>query len=172
MMLGATVGAYRSMNFWRPPDCGTGYLGGAVIEVLSGGPVAAMAGYDRFDLANNRYGATHYEGITLATRRETLPHVWKSSPWTYTGIPAQNASGRVVDLKLQFYDANGGPYGGEVSHANIPVEGWTIFYTDVPSIEGSAANLQGLAALMVNFDRCSQAGFTFRDCMMGYSAVK
>ena len=169
-----TVGAYRAMNFWHPTGLPVDFLGSAVVEVISGGPVVAMAQYDLFDTAQSRYGVNQYEGVTAGTRSEFLPHVQGSSPWDWTGIPAQNMGDSTTAVTLRFYQESGAQYGDPETKTNVYPESAVLYWSEIPAISGSAVTSSSPVepiALMVNFDR-SSGTWTNRDRMMGYGAVR
>jgi len=165
-----TFSGYVAKNFWRPTGLPANYLGGAVVEVTAGGPVAAMGQYDRFSSSVSRYGISQYEALIAATQSSAMPHVWRSSPWNYTGIQAQNMGSSTANLTVNFYEASGGS-AGSATKTNIPADGWVNFWSEIPAINGSAVGANSPFALQVNFDRLD-VPFGAKDGMMGYSAVK
>jgi hypothetical protein len=171
--LDRTVGAHCSMNLWHPTKLPADYLGSAVVEVTSGGPVAAMAQYDHFNTSQSRYGVDQYEGVTAGTRNDVLPHVQRSSPWTWTGIMAQNMGDSAADLTLDFYHQSGSS-AGSATQDDVDPETGALYWSGIPNFSGSAVVSSSPAlpvGLMVDFDRLGRS-WTDKDGMMGYGAVR
>jgi hypothetical protein len=167
-----TVGPYRALNYWRPAGLPANYLGGAVAEVTSGGPLVAMAQYDRIDTANSRYGVMQYEAVTQATQMNVLARMQKSYPWTYTGINAQNMGSSATTITLNFYYQSGNG-AGSATRSNVSPNVAVNYWSDIPSINGSAVSNSAMpVALMVNLDRLGDVTWVNRDGLMGYGAVK
>jgi hypothetical protein len=175
-----TLGAYKAQNLWHPPGLPDQFLGSAVAEVVSGGPIVAMAQYDRFDTGSNRYGVNQYEGVTAATQSAYMAHIDKTSPWTWTGIQAQNMGGVSSSITLNYYQSSGSGAGSawKTAPAQSAVNFWSTT-TQPPEIPGTL-NGSGVAsanpvvpmALQVNFDRLGDTGWQNKDGLMGYAAVR
>lgn len=179
LTLDKTVGPYRSANFWRPAGMPTGFFGSATVEVLSGGPLAVMAQYDRFDVANNRYGVTQYEGVSALNSSLGMAHIQKTSPWTYTGIQAQNMNSSPVSVQLHYFNPNGSSAGTSATKPNVPVNAAVNFWwttgspPEIPGgLNGSGVGSPANLALLVSFDRSGDPAYQNKDGMMGYAAVK
>lgn len=174
LSLTQTVGAYHSFNFWRPQGLPPDYLGSAVVEVTSGGPVVVVGQYDKVNNAQSRYGMNQYEGVTAGTWSEILPYVQWSSPWTWTGIMAQNMGSSATDIFLAFYDPNGAWAGLSTEPGVLPRTS-PVFWQEIAGFLGSAAASSNPAlplGLVVNLDRLEAADWTNKDGLMGYSAVR
>jgi len=171
-----SLGPYRSANYWRPPDMTDGFLGSATVEVLSGGPLAVMAQYDRFDTVNNRYGVNQYEGVSSLNSSLGMAHIQKTSPWTFTGIQAQNMNSNSVNIQLHYFQTAGGSAGSSVVKSNVSANRATNFWAtpgEIPTdFNGSALGGVANLALLVNFDRLGDTSWQNKDGMMGYAVVK
>lgn len=117
---------------------------------------------------------TQYEGVTEGTRSDVLPRVQRTSPWTWTGILAQNMGGSMTDITLRFYYQSGTSAGSTTKY-NVYPETPVLYWAEIPTISGSAVASSSPAmpvGLMVNFDRLGYGSWTNRDGMMGYGAVR
>lgn len=182
LTLDTTVSAYRSANFWRPTGMSAGFFGSATVEVVSGGPLAVMAQYDRFDTANSRYGVTQYEGVSALNSSLGMAHIQKASPWTYTGIQAQNMNNSAANIQLYYFNTDGTSTtpASSVTKSNVPANAAVNFWwttgspPEIPGgLNGSGLGGASNLALMVSFDRMGgDPTWQNKDGMMGYAAVK
>ena len=173
----ATVGPYRSANFWRPAGMPVNFFGSAKVE--SNSPLAVMAQYDRFDMGSSRYGVTQYEGVSSLNAATAMAHIQKEALytplWTYTGIQAQNRNASSVNIQLHYFNTDGTSAGSSVIKSNVPANAAVNFWAtpaEIPVFNGSGISGVGNLALLVNFDRLGDPGWQNKDGMMGYAAVK
>jgi hypothetical protein len=174
LSLTQTVGAYHSFNFWRPQGLPPDYLGSAVVEVTSGGPVVVVGQYDKVNNAQSRYGMNQYEGVTAGTWSEILPYVQWSSPWTWTGIMAQNMGSSATNVTLTFYNQDGA-WAGSATEPGILPRTAPVFWQEISGFLGSAVASSDPGqplGLVVNLDRLEATNWTNKDGLMGYSAVR
>ena len=165
-----TVAGYRSRNLWRPSSLSSGFLGSAVAEVISGGPLVALGQYDYAKGSDNSYATMQYEAITTATRRAAAPRTDDTPPWGWTGIQAQNMGpGTLPTLRLDFYNSSGGSeefafklYVAPYSSVN--------FFNELSSVRKSANATSSDVGYLVN--RAQENNPSGKDFMMGYSVVK
>ena len=166
--------AYRAMNFWRPPGL-SNYLGSAVVEVVSGGPVVAFAQYDRYNANTSRYGVNQYEGVTGATQMNVLAYLLKDGTWTHTGIQAQNMQESNTSIRLHYY-SGGGNEVNPPSPFKFAYPGHAVNYwgAEIVNVTGSAiaeTTTGANVALMINVER-ADSGWVDRDGMFGYGATR